>query len=575
MPGVRSEGFVAAPGRTGQAARSAPSPHLWRIRNREAQEGKVEMITILRKYRVLSFVLLVVIIGGALLAARGHAPAPAPVVVPPGAKAGDLNAMTSCPYQAEGSKTIFEAQCGTLTVPENWEKAGSRLIALPVVRIPATGPNPTEPVFWLVGGPGGSNLSWEPPAWLLAKHDVVLVGYRGEDGSEILTCPEVARSLKAHLGVDLWSQQARDEQAAAVKQCAARLQADGVDLSGYTMPDVVQDMEAARQGLGYDRIDLFSESYGTRVAQTYAYMRPQSLRRVIQVGVNTPGHFLYDPAVIDKMIGRISQLCAQDASCSSRTSNFAQTMYTVTHNMPRRWLFFNIDPDTVRLGSQFLLYSDADISTIVDMYLAAGQGDASGLAMGNLMAKLMVPADAWRYGDIYSKGGSADMDKDRGIESISLGDHILGAPHTELVFPMASEWPIELIPEQLRELQESDVEMLLINGTLDFSTPPTALDEAKPYWHKAQMVLLPEFSHVGDEYTLQQGAFERLITSYLDTGVGDASLYVYQPLSFKPAMSLPRLAKILAAAVVVLPLVLALIIFLVIRRIRRRRFNAI
>lgn len=136
---------------------------------------------------------------------------------------------------------------------------------------------------------------------------------------------------------------------------------------------------------------------------------------------------------------------------------------------------------------------------------------------------------------------------------------------------MASEWPLELIPQQLRGLQESAVEMLLVNGTLDFSTPPTALDEARPDWHKAQMVLLPEFSHVGDEYTLQQDAFERLSTTYLDTGVGDASLYVYQPLAFKPKMSMVVVAKVPAAAVIVVPVLLVLVVVLVVRRIRRRR----
>ncbi len=95
--------------------------------------------------------------------------------------------------------------------------------------------------------------------------------------------------------------------------------------------------------------------------------------------------------------------------------------------------------------------------------------------------------------------------------------------------------------------------MLLVNGTVDFSTPPTALDEARPYWHKAQMVLLPEFSHVEDEYTLQAEAFERLITSYLDTGVGDDSLYVYQPLRFKPGMSLTVMAKAAGRSHVVHP----------------------
>ena len=128
-----------------------------------------------------------------------------------------------------------------------------------------------------------------------------------------------------------------------------------------------------------------------------------------------------------------------------------------------------------------------------------------------------------------------------------------------------------MIPKDLREFQESDVEMLLVNGTVDFSTPPTALDEARPYFHKAQMVLLPEFSHVDDEYTLQPEAFERLITSYYDTGVADDSLYVYQPLSFKPSMSLTVIAKLLVAAMVLLPALLILGVVLVVRRIRRRR----
>jgi len=114
--------------------------------------------------------------------------------------------------------------------------------------------------------------------------------------------------------------------------------------------------------------------------------------------------------------------------------------------------------------------------------------------------------------------------------------------------------------------------MLLVNGTVDFATPPTALNEAKPYFHKAQMVLLPEFSHITDVMeTLQPKAFERLITSYYDTGVADASLYVCQPLSFKPSMSLTVVARLLVAAMIVLPALLILGIIWAVRRIRGRR----
>jgi hypothetical protein len=145
----------------------------------------------------------------------------------------------------------------------------------------------------------------------------------------------------------------------------------------------------------------------------------------------------------------------------------------------------------------------------------------------------------------------------------------MGAPTAEQVMPIGKAWPVELIRKDLREFQETDVEMLLINGDLDFSTPPTNLDEAKPYFHNAQMVLLSEFSHT--DAGRQPDAFERLLTSYYDTGVADDSLYVYQPLSFKPSMSATLMAKLLVAAMIVVPALIALGVVLVVRRVRRRR----
>lgn len=496
---------------------------------------------------------------------------PQVLVVPEGAHVGDLSELKECEYQPGGSKIKYAAECGTLVVSENWDKTGSRLIALPVVRIPANKPNPAEPVFWLEGGPGEPNLSWEPPDWLLEDHDVVMVGYRGVEGTVVLSCPELGSLLKAHLGKDLFSEQARAVYASAAKQCAAAHQETGVDLSGYTIPGVVEDMEAARSALGYDRVNLFSQSYGTRVAQIYAYLHPDSLNRLVLVAVNTPGHFIGDPAVLDEMIGHLSELCAQDVACSSRTSDFAQTMYEVNHNMPKRWLFFNIDPGTVRLGTHLMFFNNPNMAMVIDAYLAAGEGDPSGLAMANLITRMMTPIDQFVYGDTFSKGGTIELDKYGGVDSISLGDSIMGVPMAEWGWPMTKEWPIDLIPKDLREFQESEVEMLLVNGTVDFGTPPTALDEARPYFHKAQMVLLPEFSHNYDVYELQPDAFERLVTSYYDTGVADDSLFVYQPLSFEPGMSVVMLAKVLVAAMVVLAVLLILGIVLVVRRIRKHR----
>ncbi|MCP5038140.1 MAG: alpha/beta fold hydrolase, partial [Rhodobacteraceae bacterium] len=258
--------------------------------------------------------------------------------VPTGARAGDLD-TEPCTIELDSGK--YDADCGILSVPENRFDPDTRLIALPVTRIRATAENPAEPIFYLEGGPGMSNMNGQPLAALLANHDFVMVGYRGVDGSVKLDCPEVAQAMKGD-GVDASSEQSRAGLSAAMRQCAARLQADGADLDGYTIQEVIGDMEAARIALGYERINLFSVSYGTRVAQLYANQHPDHIYRSAMVSVNPPGRFVWEPEMIDAQIEQYSQLYAQ--SDSPRSSNLAATMRAVSHNMPQRWLFFKIDP---------------------------------------------------------------------------------------------------------------------------------------------------------------------------------------------------------------------------------------
>ena len=510
---------------------------------------------------------LILILGVFGFLSRRGKPEPKMVSVPEGTRPGELTPLTSCQYPLGNKK--FNAECGTLTVPENWDDPNSRLISLPVVRIPATGLNPAEPIFFLQGGPGMPNLSWPPPDWLLEKHDVVEVGYRGAEGTIVLDCPEASALAKSYIGRGIFSEEARAELKSAVRRCADEHQAAGVDLNGYTVSGVIEDMEAARSALGYDRINLYGVSYGTRIAQLYAYLYPDSLHRVVMIGLNTPGHFVYDRHSLDAMIRQMNDLCAQDPDCSSHTQDLAQTIYTVTHNMPDHWLFLPIDADTVRMGTHMMFFSNLTTPMALDMYLAAGKGDPSGLAMMTLIAKFIFPPFIW--GDLFNKGGTLDLEHYQGLESIHLGDSIIGSPLSELIWPMAAEWPLELEAEELRQLQESDVDMLVVNGTLDFSTPPTALEEAKPYWHNTQFVLLPEFSHVSDVETLQPEAFERLITSYYDTGAADASLFVYQPLVSKPKMSLTVMAKLLVTTIVLLPPLLIAALVMFVRRKRRRQ----
>jgi pimeloyl-ACP methyl ester carboxylesterase len=488
--------------------------------------------------------------------------------VPAGAKPGELT-LEPCTFKTDEAE--YEADCGTLVVPENRAKADSRLIALPVIRVRATGNNPAEPVFHLTGGPGQNNMELEPPAWLLANHDVVMVGYRGVNGSSVLDCPEYDRVLRSPSpGGDALSAESLAKVAEAMAECAARLQAEGVDLEGYTTPEVVEDMEAARLALNYERVNLSSGSYGTRVAQMYAYLHPDRVYRSIMSAANPPGRSVQEPETLDAQLEYYARLCAQDAGCSARTPDLAETIRRVAHNMPRRWLFLTIDPGNVKVVTVQHLYSRSTAPMAFDAYLAAEQGDPSGLALMSLLG-FTNPGITW--GANFSKAFSADYDPSRDYAAeMDPPDSILGSPYGLGLWSTAWAWPVRRLPAELRQAHPSDVETLIISGSIDVAAPAElATEELLPYLSHGQQVILAEMSHGDLPYANQPQATERLITSFLDTGVADDSLYTYAPIDFQVSWGYPVLARLLLGLVLLLIAALVTITWLVVRWVQRRK----
>ncbi len=193
-------------------------------------------------------------------------------IVPTGAKAGDFVGWTPC------ANHDAPASCGTLVVSERHGATGARLIALPVVRWRARHVVHEEPIFWIAGGPGQSHLRTTPPAAIRERHDVVLVGYRGVDGSTRLECQE-ARVAMAGIGGGLLSRETRSSITRAMRTCASRVTGDAVDGAHYTVDAVIEDLETARVALAYDRVSLHVEPTGRLLAMLYAQRYPSRLAR--------------------------------------------------------------------------------------------------------------------------------------------------------------------------------------------------------------------------------------------------------------------------------------------------------
>jgi len=527
-----------------------------------------------KNYRYMVFISSIVLLSLVLAACGGAKEAP--ITVPAGAQAGDLVGLEPCTYEA--GDVEYAADCGTLVVPENRSDPDSRLIALPVIRVHALSDTPAEPIFYFVGGPGASNMHFQYLEGLVENHDFVQVGYRGIDGSVSLDCPDVDKTLKK--SDDLLSDTTLDNFAASTAQCAARLQNEGFAIDGYTLPARVDDSEAARAALGYRRINLLGGSVGSRTAQFYAWMYPDSIHRSVIYSINPPGGFIWEPEVVDEQLEYYARLCAKDVECSSRTDDLAETMRTVARDMPHRWLFLPIKSGNVKLATFWgLMHASTDplsAPLMFDVWLAAAEGDASGLALMSLIADMIFPT-SFVWGETAAVGISADHDPARDYRAdMNPPDSIIGSPGTLWLWSGLSAWPTEFIPAELRQVQPSDVETLLVSGSIDFSTPARyATEELLPSLSNGQRVILSEFGHSEDFWSLQPEARVRLLTSFYDTGVADDSLYTYHPVDFHVGFGFPEQAKLALAVVVLVPLLLVALVWFIVRRVRRRRVGQV
>ena len=530
--------------------------------------------TIFTPARLVALALIALLVW-ALVAMRTGGESAA-LAVPDGAQAGDLSLE---PCEVETGSGPRQAECGTLVVPETRGDPQSRLLALPVVRVPARTDAPREPVFFLTGGPGESNIEFasEFADRYIENRDFVAIGYRGAEGSVQLDCPEVASALKH--STDMVSDEFFAAYADGYRSCAARLTSKGVDLASYGLVQQVDDMEAARVALGYDQINLLSESAGTRTAMIYAWRYPESIHRSVMVAVNPPGAFLLDAEKTDQQIDRYSDLCAKDNSCRGRTDDLAATMSRMSADIPDRWLFLPIKEDNVRVVSLFGLIdttaaaSPTPAGTTVDAWLAAAEGDASGLWLTSALGDLLFP-EMFIWGQ-YAGAGMLDAQAARDYFADGTGDvENLGRSVTAFTWgggELADAWPAAPDEGEYRRMRTSQVETLLVGGELDPMTPPqVATKQLLPYLPNGHQVVLPGFGHTLSVLMEQPEAGNRLINTFFDSGKVDDSVYVPAVVDFTPSMTFGTLAKIVVGGMLGLVALTALSLLALARRVRTR-----
>ncbi len=493
--------------------------------------------------------------------------------VPRGA-APDTLTVQPCTFDTEAGAQA--ADCGTLVVAENRANPATSLIALPVVRIRATAQPAGEPVFRLGGGPGLSNMDFPQAARLTDHHDVVLVGYRGVDGSRRLDCPEVTDALQSSDGMT--GPDALPATSRAFAKCANRLQRTGVDLTGYSAVQRVEDMESARKALGYPRIDLVSSSAGTRTATIYGWRHPEALLRSAMISVNPPGHLLWNPRTTDSQFGQYADLCRADAACAAKTPDLAASIRDDVATMPSRWGPLAIKDTNVRVLSQYAMHYNGSASApnnapaVIDAYL---DGGPSAMWAMSVLADLALPSstvwgefasfsmlDAPAAKQYYAQGGDPGS-----ILGNASTDFLWGGPAG-----FSTAWPDSPDNAGYRTVRPSAVETLLIGGELDFSTPPVnATNELLPALSRGHQVILPGLGHTDDFWGHRPEAGKHLLTTFFDTGRVDSSQFDRRPVDFAAVpLSMSTIAGLLVGVTTGGVLLGLLVLGLLARRRRRR-----
>jgi pimeloyl-ACP methyl ester carboxylesterase len=327
-----------------------------------------------------------------------------------------------------------------LTVPEVRSTAygnvpAQRTLRLYVTRIKSQSADPhPDPVLILNGGPGGASRGWLTAARMpllqqafLAQREVILLDQRGTGFSEPqLFAPEVDRlstadTLLGALDADVRAQRYVD----AALQARDRFVANGANLAAVNTLEIAADVNDLRLALGYDTLNLYGISYGTRPALVMMRDFPGALRSVILDSTVPVQVSQYVEAIpnAQRTFDRLFAAVAVQPAASLAYPNLSETFYTTIDRLNQSPIALPVKhPMTgediqLRLTGELFLgfcclgfYDGEAIQQMPYRINQIAQGDYQHLA-AELLAMLAEPTSdlpGWSLGMYYSVNSCDD-----------------------------------------------------------------------------------------------------------------------------------------------------------------------
>jgi pimeloyl-ACP methyl ester carboxylesterase len=400
-----------------------------------------------------------------------------------------------------------EGLCGNYEVYENRSSESGRKITLNIMVLPAISDKPASDAwFALAGGPGQSAVETFPLPGSTTKvreqRDVVLVDQRGTGKSNPLPCQ--LRDPKD-------AQEMVGESMAPEKVHACRVKLDEkADLTQYTTSIAADDLDEIRQAMGYDKINVFGGSYGTRAALVYLRRHGEHVRTLTLEGVAPPQYRIplafsrTTQNSIDQLIGR----CAADDVCHKDYPDLKKEFAAIVDRLDKSPAHFEVknrhagatQPVTLSRGMfvadlRPLLYVPELVSEFPYMIHRAYQNDWTMYAAAVLMVRDAIDKTLDR-GMSLSVICAEDIP---GLTEATIGKETKGTYLGDFQLRQyqraCREWAQGAIPVDFHSPIKSSVPALLISGALDPATPPEASAEAAQDLTNSRVVVVKDGTH--------------------------------------------------------------------------------
>ncbi len=470
----------------------------------------------------------------------------------PAATAGTAAvAFERCRISGADGLVSVEARCGRLTVAEDPDDPDGPVIDLAIAVVPAVATQAKpDPLFLIAGGPGQGAIEGYAPLLgafdgIRRERDLVLVDQRGTGGSNRLDCDLPDEAL-------MTGELSPAELRALASDCLAKL---GGRPQYYTTSIAVRDLDAVRAALGYDQVNLFGGSYGTRVAQHYARRYPARTRTIMLDAVVPPALALVPQIAIEsgRALERVFERCAADPDCNGRFPALAAQFATLNARLRRGPVAMRFtDPVTGTAGNiqvtrahlvtmaRMLTYSARAASVLpLVIHEAATNGNYAPLAaqaemLGEDLERMIA------MGMHHSVVCAEDAPRFTGAaDRAALERTYIGPIMLDGMTAICEVWPRGPVDEDFHEPLASSVPALLLSGEFDPATPAEYGAAAAQGFERHLHVIVPGQGHGQTRLPCVQRLLRRFVEQGIPDNLDTACVEMIRPAPFFLSFSGP------------------------------------